>query len=54
MSPSEVSCPLDEPFRFPADLKEARPEPSGRVAVIGGAISGLDPSSHRSSGRNPT
>ncbi|WP_327358708.1 flavin monoamine oxidase family protein [Streptomyces sp. NBC_01304] len=33
--------PFDEHFRFPADLAEARPGASGRVAVVGGGISGL-------------
>ncbi|RFU84013.1 FAD-dependent oxidoreductase [Streptomyces triticagri] len=41
MSPTEVSSPFDEHFRFPADLADARPGPPGRVAVVGGGISGL-------------
>lgn len=41
MADTDVSSPFDEHFRFPADLVEARRGARGRVAVIGGGISGL-------------
>ncbi|GAA1425560.1 hypothetical protein GCM10009601_32770 [Streptomyces thermospinosisporus] len=41
MTDTHTAGPFDEQFRFPADLLEARPGATGRVAVIGGGISGL-------------
>ncbi|MFD7406539.1 flavin monoamine oxidase family protein [Streptomyces sp. NPDC059866] len=41
MTDTDTGSPFDEHFRFPADLVEARRSATGRVAVIGGGISGL-------------